>query len=132
MWQLRKKFMAYTLKQNQKVTMKGLDFDTAYLVVDKVEVNKQKKQATVTYYTFPSKALRSDANNSLKHNRLVVTGKDYDTYFAPSVVAANGDQFDLAYQWLGLQDWTPAQYNEEWVEVAPAVLISDLFESDEA
>lgn len=123
--------MANILKTNKTIEHKGMVLNSVYQVIDRIVVDKLKKEAEITYYTFSDKELRDNVNNSLIHGRLTATGEDYDTYFSPTVVAGNGDQFDLAYQWLMTQEWSSAVYDEEGEITTPAVLWSDIFKSDE-
>lgn len=113
--------MANVLKPNTKILhpSKGIEISMAYQVIDRIEKDKRERKAWITFYTFEDEAFKMNRNNSIIHLRLEVDGEDYTTFFSPEAVAANGDEFDLAYQWLMTQEWQPG------------VLWSDVFTSDE-
>lgn len=93
--------MALKLKTSKTIEDEyGNTYSDAYAVVDQNNGNKKRKQQHFTLETYKDQQARQDDKQPVKAQSYTVTGDEYDTYFAPSVIAADGDQYSQAYQYV--------------------------------
>ena len=113
--------MACIRNQGSPWQFKGVDYQDAYLVIDDfAKYDKQVKQATYYVDVYASETARDGGkDNLLKRYSETCNGDNFDTYFAHSVIDANGNHFRKAYQHLAaietsLEDGTTIKKYDGW------------------